>query len=103
MYILWFESVGSASAIKSSLSRFHQQARADIQNLVKQALAADEIARDIDAESFAMHFTSTMFGLSYQWVVDADKMDVATALRRIKEHMLLILRPTTRGSKTIKI
>ena len=102
MYILWFESVGLDSNIKANLARFHQQAREDAQNLVTQALDAGEIAKEINTEVFAMHFTSTMFGVSYQWVVGADTVDIEAALKGIKEQMLLILRPTARGKKRLR-
>ncbi|BFM14521.1 TetR/AcrR family transcriptional regulator [Maricurvus nonylphenolicus] len=94
MYILWFESVGSSSAMKEGLAAFHRQARRDIKRLVEQALDNGEIAEDIDADHFAMHFISTMFGLSYQWVVNPESVDIASLMGDIKRQMLLILRPT---------
>ena len=79
--------------MKEGLSRFHQGAREDIRALIEQALAVGEIAADIDPEQFAMHFTSTMFGLSYQWLVNPDAVDPAVLMTDIKRQMLLILRP----------
>ncbi|NIB41064.1 TetR/AcrR family transcriptional regulator [Pseudomaricurvus alkylphenolicus] len=95
MYILWFESVGSNSDMKESLARFHQQARDDIRNLIIDAKAAGEIAQDISPECFAAHFTSTLFGLCYQWVVNPYAIDVAQLMADIKQQMLLVLRPTS--------
>lgn len=95
MYILWFECVGSPSAMKSGLERFHQQARNDIRRLIEQALQAGEIADDIDPEHFAMHFTATMFGISYQWVVNPEAVNIAQLIDDIRRQMLLVLRPTS--------
>jgi len=96
MYILWFESVGSTSAMKSDLSRFHEQARDDIRFLIDQAKTAGEIAEDVDPASFAMLFTSTLFGISYQWVVNPNALDLTTLLDGIRKDMMLVLRPTAR-------
>ncbi|MEM1114745.1 MAG: TetR/AcrR family transcriptional regulator, partial [Pseudomonadota bacterium] len=94
MYILWFESVGSPSAMKTGLSRFHAQAREDIQHLIEQARQAGEVAEDIDPAEFAMHFTSTLFGMSYQWVVNPSAVEPFPLINAIRRQMLLILRPT---------
>ncbi len=102
MYILWFESVGSPSAMKTGLSRFHQQARDDIRNLIAAAIKAGEIASDVDPEHFAMHFTSAMFGLSYQWLVNPEAVVIDAFMAAMKRDMLLILRPTSRGRKAIQ-
>ncbi len=95
MYILWFESVGSSSEMKQGLARFHQQARDDIQNLVEEAMGAGEIAQDNNAQLFAMHFTSTMFGLSYQWSVNPQAMNIEQQVSGIKHQLMLVLRPTS--------
>ncbi len=94
LYILWFEAVGSPSDMKSDLSRFHAQAREDIRNLIEEARTAGEIADDVDPEHFALHFTSTMFGVSYQWVVNPEAVDIYPFIEDVRKQMLLILRPT---------
>jgi len=93
MYILWFESVGSSSAMKQGLARFHQQAQKDIRHLISEALAAKEVAADVDADDFAIHFTSALFGLSYQWLVNPQGSNISAQMSAIKRQMLLILRP----------
>ena len=99
LYILWFESVGSPSAMKTGLARFHEQARDDIRNLIKEAKKNGEIADDVDPEHFAMHFTSTFFGLSYQWLVNPEAVEIVGFMEEVRRQMLLILRPTSQAEQ----
>lgn len=93
MYILWFESVGSNTIMKEGLAKFHKQANEDIANLVSEALNASEINPDVNPEHFAMHFTSTLFGLSYQWLVNPEGIDINTLTDSIKQQMQRVLLP----------
>lgn len=95
MYILWFESVGSPTAMKSSLAQFHQQARDDIRDLIVAAKSEGEVADDVDPEHFALHFTATVFGLCYQWLVNPEALDIPQMMAGIKRQMLMLLRPGT--------
>lgn len=94
MYILWFESVGSASEMKAGLERFHKEARKDISRQIQEALAAGEIAQDVDPDDFAILLTSAFFGLTYQWLVSPNLLDIRQQISAIKLQMLHVLRPT---------
>ena len=94
MYILWFESVGSMSDMTEGLRAFHDQARADIRVLVEEALTTGEIGKAIDAQSFAVQFCATFFGLCYQWLIAPDAVDVGKEIAAFKRQTLLGLRRT---------
>ncbi|MEM9728391.1 MAG: TetR family transcriptional regulator, partial [Myxococcota bacterium] len=94
MYILWFESVGSMSEMRNALRRFHEQARADIRSLIEEAAREGEIPRDVDAESFALQFCATFFGLCYQWLVNPDAVAVLPQVAAYKSQTLRALNAT---------
>lgn len=93
MYILWFEAVGSTSEMHEGLRRFHSQARDDIRRLIEAASAAGEIAATVDASKFAVQFCATFFGLCYQWLVNAEAVDISSQIADFKQQVLLVLQP----------
>lgn len=91
LYVLWFEAAGSATPMTDRLRDFHAAARSDIERLITQAQGNREIPKSIDPETFAIHFTSTLFGMSYQWLVNPRAIavdEVVEALREQMERML---------------
>ena len=87
MYVLWFESVGARSEINASLARFHQQARADIKALALDAGLVSGTGAEDRAERYATRFCGTSFGLCYQWLVNADAIDIRRNIADIKEEV----------------
>ena len=81
--------------MKQSLVKFHEQAREDIARLVSDARADGEVSAEVNPAHFSMHFTSALFGLSYQWLVNPEAIDVDGFIATLKDHMLLVLRPAT--------
>ncbi len=94
LYVLWFESVGTQSEMREELSRFHDQARADIEALVRAGQASGEINSEVDATAFSMHFTSALFGVSYQWVVNPVAVSIDGFTRFFRENTVRTLAST---------
>ena len=76
MYLLWYESLGHESEIRNKLADHHDVYRKDATNWVRQGIANGEIAPDIDAEQFAVQYCAFIFGLVYQWLVNAGALDL---------------------------
>ena len=99
MYILWYESLGRASEIRSRLAEHHRIYRADATRWVRSGIASGEIPRDVSAEQFAIEFCAFIFGTVYQWLVDADALDLDALFRdyeRNVERVLATRMPTRR-------
>ncbi|MEM7780935.1 MAG: helix-turn-helix domain-containing protein [Pseudomonadota bacterium] len=88
MYTLWFESVGTSSEINDSLRRFHDAARNDIAGLALEAGLFDGEGAERDAKHFGVRFCATMFGLSYQWLVDGDAFDLVNLMDELEKEVL---------------
>ncbi len=76
MYILWYESLGHESEIRSRLAEHHRVYREDAARWVTHAIETGEIDPDVDAEQFAVQYCAFIFGTVYQWLVDADALDL---------------------------
>lgn len=91
MYILWYESLGRASEIRNRLAEHHRIYRADATRWVRRGIATGEIARDVNAEQFAAEFCAFMFGTVYQWLVDADALDLDALFRDYERNVGRVL------------
>jgi AcrR family transcriptional regulator len=97
MYILWYESLGRASEIWRRLAEHHRVYRADAAGWIERGIAAGDIAPDVDARQFAVQFCAFIFGTVYQWLVDADALDLDALFRdyeRNAQRVLAKRRPT---------
>lgn len=91
-YILWFESIGLESEIREVVVAIHQRRLSDVTSWIRQAIEADELAQDIDAEAVARHFLTTMFGIVYQWLIDPHQEQETRKLHeQLKQTMYLLL------------
>ncbi len=76
MYILWYESLGEESEIRTSLMTHHKIYRRDITRWIEQGIAAGEISHVVDSQQFANLYCATMFGTIYQWVIASEAIDI---------------------------
>jgi AcrR family transcriptional regulator len=74
MYILWFESIGTDSEVRSHLADYHNIYRQDIAYWVREGIENGEIDHRVDPECFAFQFSSFIFGTIYQWLVAPEKV-----------------------------
>ncbi len=76
MYILWYESVGQESQLRTRLAHHHDVYRKDAMEWIRGGIEAGEIDESINAEQFAVQYCSFVFGTIYQWLVNADALDL---------------------------
>ena len=91
MYLLWYESLGHQSAMRTSLAEHHQVYRKDTRRYVEQGIEAGEIDPDINAEQFAVQFCAFIFGIVYQWLVDAEALDLKAAFDEYEKNTFKLL------------
>ncbi|MEM8492149.1 MAG: TetR family transcriptional regulator [Pseudomonadota bacterium] len=92
LYILWFESVGVSSPMKERLGSFHRAARKDVCDLLRESIEENELPQELDIDAIALLITSTSFGVAYQWLVDAQSIEVETAVASVRQQILALLR-----------
>lgn len=81
MYILWYESLGRDSEIRTRLADHHRIYREDATRWIERGIAAGEIGPGVNAEQFAIQFCAFIFGTVYQWLVDDDALDLDALFR----------------------
>ena len=76
MYILWYESLGHESEIRSRLADHHRVYREDAARWITRGIEAGEIDSAVDAQQFAVQYCAFIFGTVYQWLVSANELDL---------------------------
>ena len=76
MYILWYESLGHESAIRSRLAGHHDVYRKDATRWVRQGIDAGEIDPGVNPQQFAVQYCAFIFGTVYQWLVKPAAIDL---------------------------
>ena len=76
MYTLWYESLGHESEIRSNLAAHHDVYRKDATRWIEQGIKAGHIDPTINPSQFSVQFCAFIFGVVYQWLVNADALDL---------------------------
>lgn len=76
MYILWYESLGQESEIRNELAHHHEVYRKEATEWIRQGIEDGQIDPTINAEQFAVQYCAFIFGIVYQWLVNADALDL---------------------------
>ena len=87
MYILWYESLGHESEIRSRLADHHDVYRKDATQWIKDGIASGEIDSAINAEQFAVQYCAFIFGLVYQWLVNAKALDLDALFEDYEDNL----------------
>jgi hypothetical protein len=76
MYTLWYESLSHKSEIRNSLAGHHDVYRKDATRWIEDGIASGEIDPKINPKQFAVQYCAFIFGLVYQWLVNAEALDL---------------------------
>lgn len=92
MYRIWYESLGSDSSVRGALAKQHRIYREDVRGWVLEGIQQGDISETIDVDQFAARYCAFMFGTIYQWLVDAESLDLDALFGDYQLHVETILR-----------
>jgi AcrR family transcriptional regulator len=91
MYILWYESLGHESEIRNRLADHHNRYRQDATQWITEGIASGEIDPEINAEQFAVQYCAFIFGVVYQWLVNAEAIDLDSLFDDYEQNITKLL------------
>jgi AcrR family transcriptional regulator len=92
MYLLWYECLGHESDMLGTLSLHHDVYRQDAQHWIEQGIAAGEINPAINPEQFSVQYCAFIFGIVYQWLVNASALDLDAVFDSYKLNTTTLLK-----------
>ena len=91
LYILWYESISSHTAVRRRLAANHLAYRRDSERWVRQGIEEGTIRPSIDPVCFAVEFNAFIFGLVYQWLINPSSINLQAVFSHYKRTTLEIL------------
>jgi AcrR family transcriptional regulator len=88
LYILWYESISSHTAVRRRLAANHLAYRRDSERWVRQGIEEGTIRPSIDPVCFAVEFNAFIFGLVYQWLVNPGSINLHAVFSHYKRTTL---------------
>lgn len=91
MYLLWYECLGHDTEMRHVLAEHHQVYRQDAQRWIEQGIESAEVKPDVDPALFAVQYCAFIFGIVYQWLVNASALDIDAVFDNYLESTMAIL------------
>ncbi len=91
MYLLWYECLGHDSDMRRTLAEHHEVYRKDAQRWIEQGLESGEVKPDADPAQFAAQYCAFIFGIVYQWLVNAQALDLEAVFDNYIANMTALL------------
>jgi AcrR family transcriptional regulator len=91
MYLLWYECLGHESEMRRTLAQHHEVYRQDAQRWIEQGIDSGEVRPDVQPAQFAVQYCAFIFGIVYQWLVNADALDIDTVFDSYLDNTIAIL------------
>jgi AcrR family transcriptional regulator len=92
MYLLWYECLGHDSDMLSTLAVHHDVYRNDARRWIEQGIETGEINPEIDAEQFAVQYCAFIFGIVYQWLVNASALELDAVFDNYMQQTVTLLK-----------
>ena len=92
MYILWYESLGHDSEIRTRLADHHRIYREDARRWIERGIQAGEIDPRVNAKQFAVQYCAFIFGTVYQWLVQPEALNLDALFRDYETNLVKVLR-----------
>jgi AcrR family transcriptional regulator len=94
MYLLWYESLGHESDMRRLLAEHHDVYRHDAKRWIEEGILAGDIKADTDSVQFAAQYCAFSFGIVYQWVVNAEALELDAVFDNYIENTITLLANT---------
>lgn len=88
LWVMMFEAVAGDDAWLGERMRvFHQNMRSDLADALARGIEDGSVRPDLDPGAEAVQLAATLRGLSYQWLLEPDELDVVDALNGLADDL----------------
>lgn len=91
MFILYYETVGSSTAMRERLAEQHSAYRRSIARYISQGIEEQTVRQTVVPNRVALQYTSFFFGLVYQWLANPEVIDFESALHDFRDAMIQVI------------
>jgi AcrR family transcriptional regulator len=89
--VLGAESLDADDPLHDFFVERYQTAREFVRALLRDEKAHGRVHPDVDAEQIALEVIATIMGIEYQWFIDPQRVDLATAMETYIDELIVRL------------
>ena len=90
-YVLWFESVGPESELKTVINTIHERRFRDVREWIADGIARGDIDSSVNADKIAGQFCSSIIGIVYQWLSTPEDLEKVRELYDDLKQIMTVL------------
>ena len=91
MYLLYYETIGSNPTIRKRLANLHTVYNTDVSRWIGEAQLDNLVKPHVSPDRAAVLWSSFVFGLIYQWLVNPEKINTRQALEDFRATFISYL------------
>jgi AcrR family transcriptional regulator len=91
LFVLWFQAIDPESELREVILEEQARVRARVAAWIRAAVAAGSARADARVSVRAAQFCGTLYGITYQWLLDPERLDLRELLEELKTSTRAIL------------
>jgi AcrR family transcriptional regulator len=91
LFVLWFQAINPESELREVMLEEQARVRAQVAAWIRTGVEAGGVRADTRVALQAAQFCGTLYGITYQWLLDPDRLRLGNLLEELKASTVTIL------------
>jgi AcrR family transcriptional regulator len=91
LFVLWFQAINPESELREVMLEEQARVRAQVAAWIRAGVESGGVRPDTCVASQAAQFCGTLYGITYQWLLDPDRLRLGDLLEELKTSTVAIL------------
>jgi len=91
LFVLWFQAINPESELREVMLEQHARVRAQVAAWIRAGVEAGGVRANACVALQAAQFCGTLYGITYQWLLDPDRLHLGDLLEELKASTVTIL------------
>jgi len=84
LFVMWFQAINPESELREVMLEEQARVRAQVAAWIGAGVAAGSVRSDAPVDLQAMQFCGTLYGITYQWLLDPERLHLGDLLEELK-------------------
>lgn len=91
LFVLWFQAINPESELREVMLEQQARVRAQVAAWIRAGVETGGVRADARVALQAAQFCGTLYGITYQWLLDPERLRLGDLLEELKESTVAIL------------
>jgi hypothetical protein len=97
LFVLWFQAINPESELREVMLEEQARVRAQVAAWIRAGVEAGGVRAETRVALQAAQFCGTLYGITYQWLLDPDRLNLGDLLAELKASTVAILTARAAG------